>query len=242
MKCIPAIDLIDGKCVRLSQGAYESQKTYHDDPLAQAQAFEQAGLTRLHLVDLDGARAGRIVNCRVLERICQHTGLEVDFGGGIRSEEALRQAFDAGARQVTLGSIAATQPNLVRQWLDQFGGERLILGADAKNGLIATQGWEESAGLNVVDFIEEYARQGFQYVISTDISRDGMLQGPSLSLYAQILARTPEIRLIASGGVSGLGDLAPLRQAGLHGVIIGKAIYEGLISAEALADFEQQAE
>ncbi len=237
MLLIPAIDIIDGKCVRLSQGDYAQKKIYNESPLEVAKEFQAAGITHLHLVDLDGAKSHHIVNHEVLKTIAQNTGLQVDFGGGIKSDEDAQTAFESGAQQITVGSIAVKSRETVLRWLQQYGAEKIILGADVKGESIAINGWQESSSLNLFDFLEDYIRHGIQYVICTDISKDGMLQGPSFALYKKILSRFPEIKLIASGGVSSMEDLFRLDEMGLYGAIIGKAIYEGNISLQQLAAF-----
>jgi len=239
MHVIPAIDLIGGKCVRLSQGDYSRQTDYHDDPLEMAKRFEGAGLTRLHLVDLDGAKAKQIVNGEVLQRICTETQLAVDFGGGIQAQEELEKAFDLGARQVTGGSIAVRNPNLFEAWLDAFGADRIILGADARDKKIAVGGWEETTSLELIPFIQGYYQKGIREVICTDVAKDGLLQGPSFGLYAETLQELPDLKLIASGGVSCLKDLEDLQKIGVYGTIVGKAYYEGKLSLEDLAQFHE---
>ena len=238
MILIPAIDIINGQCVRLTKGDYDTKKVYSESPLEVAKAFEGVGLSHVHVVDLDGARAKHIVNTRVLEEIATKTNLNIDFGGGIKSAADLQTAFDCGATQVTLGSIAVDAPALVKDWLNTFGADRLILGADAKNRRIATHGWEKDSGIDVVDFIEQYTAQGFAYVLCTDVAKDGMLQGPSLELYYELLAKIEEISLIASGGVSTLDDLYQLEELGCAAAIIGKAIYEGKISLKELERYQ----
>jgi phosphoribosylformimino-5-aminoimidazole carboxamide ribotide isomerase len=237
MHLIPAIDIIGGKCVRLTQGDYEQQTVYYEDPLDAAKAFEAHGLQRLHLVDLDGARAQRIVNHRVLERIAAQTSLWIDFGGGIKSDESLRIAFESGARQVTGGTVAVKAPELFLHWLEEHGPEKIILGADFKDGQLAVSGWQEQSSLGLFDFLEDYVAKGVRYAICTDISKDGLLQGSALEQYARIRARFPALQLIASGGVSSVEELRQLRQAGCFGAIVGKAIYEGKISLKALEAF-----
>ncbi len=237
MQLIPAIDIIEGSAVRLSQGLYDSKKVYAADPLEVAKQFEAAGIKRLHLVDLDGAKGKGIVNLSVLERLAGRTSLVIDFGGGIKRTEDLLAAFDAGASMVTCGSIAVKQPLLVRSWIGRFGKERLILGADARDGMIHSSGWLESSNLELGAFIDSYLPEGLDTVICTDISKDGMLQGPSLDVYKQLLDTRPTLKLIASGGIASLQDLCLLKQAGLYGAIIGKALYEGRISLEELARF-----
>ncbi|MBC7922418.1 MAG: 1-(5-phosphoribosyl)-5-[(5-phosphoribosylamino)methylideneamino]imidazole-4-carboxamide isomerase [Ferruginibacter sp.] len=236
IQIIPAIDLIDGKCVRLTQGDYAQKKEYNTNPLAVAQSFEEAGLTRLHLVDLDGARQKRIVNHRVLERIATHTRLHIDFGGGVQSDEDIALAFSAGAHQVTGGSVAVRNRSLFERWLERYGSEKIILGADARAEKIAVGGWQEATETSVFDFVADYAQKGIRYVISTDVAKDGLLQGPSFELYRQLQNCSPSVHLIASGGVSSVADILGLNEMGIFGVIVGKAIYEGRIS---LAELEK---
>jgi phosphoribosylformimino-5-aminoimidazole carboxamide ribotide isomerase len=238
MKIIPAIDIIDGKCVRLSQGDYALKTVYHENPLEVAKQFEAAGITHLHLVDLDGAKASHIVNHAVLRSITTHTKLKVDFGGGIKSDDDIRLAFDCGAAQITAGSIAVKSRETVLRWLETYGTESIVLGADVKNETIAISGWRESGGINLFDFLKDYLQHGIQYVICTDISKDGMLQGSSILLYKKILEQFPSIKLIASGGVTDVKELELLSKEGLHGAIIGKAIYEGKISLTELSKFQ----
>lgn len=235
MKIIPAIDLIGGKCVRLSQGDYSSKKEYHDDPLEMAKRFEGAGIQRLHLVDLDGAKAKKIVNRAVLERISQGTSLQVDFGGGIQADEEIEKAFELGAKQVTGGSIAVKNPELFKSWIKNYGSEKIILGADAKDRKIAVGGWEETTSVDLIPFIQSYVELGIQYVICTDVAKDGLLQGPSVELYREILQEIPGLKLIASGGVSSVKDLEELEKIGVYGTIVGKAYYEGRVTLEELA-------
>ncbi|MGB0273718.1 MAG: 1-(5-phosphoribosyl)-5-[(5-phosphoribosylamino)methylideneamino]imidazole-4-carboxamide isomerase [Flavobacteriaceae bacterium] len=240
MILIPAIDIINGQCVRLTKGDYDTKKVYNESPVEVAKAFEGAGLTHVHVVDLDGARAKHIVNAKVLEEIASKTSLQVDFGGGIKSEDDLQTAFDCGASQVTLGSIAVSAPELVLEWLDKFGSERLILGADAKNRRIATHGWEQDSGLDVIDFVKDYTQKGFEYVLCTDVAKDGMLQGPSLELYYELLEELPEIALIASGGVTTMDDIYQCAELGCAAAVIGKAIYEGNISLKELEQYQTE--
>lgn len=235
MRIIPAIDIINRKCVRLSEGDYTTQKVYNENPLEVAKAFEAHGIKHLHLVDLDGAKSGKIVNHSVLEKICNSTNLKVDFGGGLGSDEDLRIAFECGANQVTGGSIAVKKPDIFINWIKQYGSDKIILGADCRNRKIATSGWLESSELDVVDFINQYTKKGIKYVICTDISKDGMLQGTSNELYREILQKT-SAKLIASGGVSSVNDLKILEQIGCEGAIIGKAFYEGRISLAQLKE------
>ncbi len=235
MRIIPAIDIIGGKCVRLTQGDYDRQRIYNEDPLEVAKAFEAHGLQYLHLVDLDGARSQRIVNYRVLERIAAKTHLRIDFGGGIKRDEDVRIALASGAAQVTGGSIAAKDPEQFERWIRQFGPEVIILGADCRDRKIAVQGWAESTELDVLDYILGYQKKGIQYVVCTDIARDGMLEGPAVALYQEISEKAT-VRLIASGGVSSMDDLHRLAEAGCEGAIVGKAIYENRISLQKLTE------
>jgi len=237
MQIIPAIDLIGGKCVRLSQGDYSSKKEYHDDPVEMAKRFEGAGISRLHLVDLDGAKAKKILNGTVLEKICKQTSLTVDFGGGIQADEEIEKAFGFGAMQVTGGSIAVKNPSLFEAWINKFGSEKIILGADAKDRKIAVGGWEETTQLDLIPFIKAYVSKGISYVICTDVAKDGLLQGPSLGLYQEIMEEIPGLKLIASGGVSSLKDLEELEKIGVYGTIVGKAYYEGRVTLEELVSF-----
>jgi phosphoribosylformimino-5-aminoimidazole carboxamide ribotide isomerase len=235
IELIPATDIIDGKCVRLTQGDYGTKKVYGDDPLEMAKMFEGVGIRRLHVVDLDGAREGRIINWRTLEKIATKTTLTVDFGGGLKSDGDLKIAFDCGASMVTGGSIAVRQPDVFARWLQQYGSERIILGADAKDGKIAISGWQETTDNEIISFIKEHEAKGVKKVICTDIGRDGMLTGPSLELYRDILAAAPDVYLIASGGVGSMRDIERLEESGVPAVIFGKAFYEGKISLEELS-------
>ena len=240
MILVPAIDIINGQCVRLTKGDYDTKKVYNESPVEVAKAFEGAGLTHVHVVDLDGARAKHIVNAKVLEQIATQTSLQVDFGGGIKSETDLQTVFDCGASQVTLGSLAVSEPELVLEWLEKFGAEQLILGADAKNRRIATHGWEQDSGLDVIDFIKDYAQKGFEYVLCTDVAKDGMLAGPSLELYYEILEQLPELSLIASGGVTTMDDIYQCAELGCTAAIIGKAIYENKLSLKELERYQTE--
>ena len=233
MRIIPAIDIIDGKCVRLSKGDYDTKKIYNENPVEVAKEFEDFGIQYLHLVDLDGAKAKKIINQKVIENIAKNTNLIIDFGGGIRSEKDLQKAFDSGAKKVTLGSIAVVNPELCLAWLEKFGAEKLILGADCLDRKIKTSGWLENSETDVVDFIKEYQKKGFKEVVCTDISKDGMLQGPSTALYQEIIENST-IELVASGGISNIEDVQKMKEIGCAGTIIGKAIYEGRISLEDL--------
>lgn len=234
---IPAIDVIDGKCVRLSKGDYNQKKIYAEDPLEVAIMMQDAGCKRLHLVDLDGAKSNHIVNYKVLERIATKTNLIIDFGGGLKSDDDLRIAFDCGASMITGGSIAVKQPDTFKSWIDTYGSEKIILGADARDGKISTSGWTNDSNHDIIPFIRNYMNQGITQVISTDINVDGMLRGPSVNLYKEILEVMPELYLIASGGVSSMADIEALEQAGVPAVIVGKAIYEERISLKELEKF-----
>lgn len=234
MRIIPAIDIIGGKCVRLSKGDYSTQKTYSENPLDMAKQFEDFGVKYLHVVDLDGAKAKQIINYKTLELLATKTNLIVDFGGGIKSEEDVKIAFNSGAKQITVGSIAAQNPKLMLEWLQNYGNEKIILGADCKNRKIATNGWLESSEDDVVSFIQEYEKNGIVYSIVTDIEKDGMLQGPAFDLYDEILSETNQIKLIASGGITTIDDVIKLSEMGCEGAIIGKAIYEGTINLKNL--------
>ncbi|MEP1093818.1 MAG: 1-(5-phosphoribosyl)-5-[(5-phosphoribosylamino)methylideneamino]imidazole-4-carboxamide isomerase, partial [Cyclobacteriaceae bacterium] len=234
MRIIPAIDIIEGKCVRLSKGDYHTKKIYNEDPLEVAKSFEDAGLEYLHLVDLDGAKEKHIINWKVLEKLASRTSLIVDFGGGIQSNEDLKIAFESGATQITGGSIAVKDPGIFERWLLAYGSEKIILGADALDEKIAVSGWQENTEEPIGDFIKRYVEKGIEYVISTDISKDGMLEGPSFDLYEKILSELPKLQLIASGGVSSVDDLLKLEENGLNGAIVGKAIYESRISLKEL--------
>lgn len=233
MLVIPAIDLIGGKAVRLTEGDYSTKKTYFDDPLEAAKAFEGAGIKRLHLVDLDGAKGNKPVNLAVLERIKKETLLTVDFGGGIKTREALVSALDAGADYITCGSAAVKLRDEVLSWAEEFPS-RLILGADCRNGKISISGWAEDGGIDVLDFIDSFEGKGFAECISTDISKDGRLEGPSFTLYERIMKRFPSLKLIASGGISSAADLYRLRDMGIYGAITGKAFYEGRLTLEEM--------
>ncbi len=237
IEIIPAIDLIDAKCVRLSQGDYNQKTIYNENPLEVAKMFEDAGITRLHLVDLDGAKAKHIVNYKVLETIAGKTNLVIDFGGGLKSDKDLEIAFNSGAAMVTGGSIAVKEKDTFLSWLEKFGSEKIILGADAKDGNIAVSGWLETTELGVIDFISEFHKQGISKVISTDISRDGMLSGPSFELYADIMKKLPEVEIISSGGIATMDDILKLDEMGVPGVITGKAIYENRITLKEIEKF-----
>lgn len=238
MIIIPAIDLISGKAVRLTKGDYNQKKEYPDSPVEVAKTFEEAGITNLHLVDLDGAKAQEPQNLDVLQSITSNTNLKVDFGGGVKSNESLQAVLNAGAQQITAGSIAAKNPELVYSWLKEFGEEKVILGADVINEKIAISGWQEDSGLDLFPFLERYMAQGVTYCICTDVSKDGMLQGPSVDLYQKILKEFSGLKLIASGGVAELADLKELKDIGVYATIVGKAYYEGRITLEELASFQ----
>jgi phosphoribosylformimino-5-aminoimidazole carboxamide ribotide isomerase len=235
MRIIPAIDIIDGKCVRLTKGDYATQKIYNENPLEVAKEFEANGIQFLHLVDLDGAKSKHIVNYKTLESISKNTSLKIDFGGGIKSTEDVKIAFESGATQITGGSIAIQNPSLFLEWLAIYGNNKIILGADANNRKIATQGWLESSGVDVIDFITKFEQKGISYVVCTDIAKDGMLQGASNELYKEILKKT-SVNLIASGGVSSIADLIKLKEIGCEGAIVGKAIYEGRVTLKELRE------
>ena len=237
IELIPAIDIIDGKCVRLSQGDYDTKKVYNENPLEVAKEFEAHGIRRLHVVDLDGAKSKHVVNYRTLEMIATRTSLVIDFGGGIKTDEDMRIAFENGAQMVTLGSVAVKNPDLFKKWLIQYGAEKIILGADAKNKRIAVSGWMEDSSQELIPFLHDYTKEGIYKVLCTDISKDGMLQGPSIELYKEIMKEFPEMHLIASGGVSCLQDIIALEEAGIPAVVFGKALYEGRITMKDLIRF-----
>lgn len=234
IELIPAIDIIDGKCVRLTQGDYSSQKVYNENPVEVAREFADYGIRRLHIVDLDGAKSQHVVNLQVVEQIRSATDLVIDFGGGVKSDADLQKAFDAGADMVTIGSLAVKQPETFLRWLDIFGASRIILGADVRNGLISINGWQEEDGEQLIPFVRKYVEKGVVQVLCTDISKDGMLQGPAIELYRQVLSSFPDLHLIASGGVSSIDDIKALDEAGVPAVVFGKAIYEGKIKLSDL--------
>lgn len=240
MQIIPAIDIIDGKCVRLTQGDYTQKTIYNEQPLEVAKEFEAAGLQRLHLVDLDGAKAGSVQNWKVLESIAANTSLVIDFGGGIKQEEDLRTVFNSGAALATIGSLAVKNETLFVQWLNQFGSDKFLLGADVKDEKIAVGGWLETTDIWVYDYIEKYMAHGVKQLFCTDVSKDGKLEGPSTALYQNIINRFPELGFIASGGASSMADLETLKKIGCTGVIVGKAIYENRISLNDISLFNQQ--
>lgn len=237
MRIIPAIDIIEGKCVRLSKGDYATKKVYSESPLEVAKQFEAHGIEHLHLVDLDGAKASHIVNYQVLESIASKTNLKIDFGGGLKSDEDLKIAFESGANQITGGSIAVKNPDTFNSWIIKYGADKIILGADALDEKVAISGWQEESNKELVPFIQEYQTKGIQYVICTDISKDGMLQGPSFELYQRILNEVPNIHLIASGGISTFHEIPKLAELGCEGTIIGKAIYENRIGLKELEEY-----
>ena len=239
MRLIPAIDILGGQCVRLHQGDYQSARSYSSDPVAMAQRFADAGLRYLHVVDLDGARAGQLVNASLLKRICNERDLKVDFGGGIKSEADLQKALDAGVQQVTLGSLAVQQPELVARWLQRYPPEYFILGADFKGGRIATQGWTQQSEWTLQQLLQHYQKLGLRRIIPTDVSRDGTLQGPALDIYRELLKDFP-VELIASGGIRDVQHLEALQVMGCYGAIIGKAYYEGHLSLEKLVELQQK--
>lgn len=234
IELIPAIDIIEGQCVRLCQGRYDTKQVY-GNPVDMAQEFEQLGFRRLHLVDLDGAKSRHVVNDRVLYEISRKTQLVVDFGGGIKTEDDLKRVFDAGAALVTVGSIAITQPELYIEWLGTYGSDHMILGADVRNGMVSINGWKEDSRTHLTDFLNRYETAGNRNVLCTEISRDGMLQGPAIDLYKAIMQAHPDCYLIASGGVSGIDDIDRLQDAGIPAVVFGKAIYEGRIDMKELS-------
>ncbi len=236
-RIIPAIDLIDGKCVRLTQGDYNRKKSYHENPLDVALKFQDFGIKYLHLVDLDGAREKKVINYNILEAIASKTHLEVDFGGGVQSDEDLRIVFECGAKQVTGGSIAIKNAELFKSWFKLNGGEKIILGTDVKDKKIAIHGWQETSDIWLFDLINDYMGSGLKYTICTDVAKDGMMEGPSFDLYKEILDKFPELKVIASGGVTTIKDVEKLREIGVDGIIIGKAIYEETIKLIDLKSF-----
>ena len=234
MTIIPAIDIIDGKCVRLTKGDYTQQVVYNENPLEVARQFEDAGIKRLHIVDLDGAKAGKIINLNVLETVAAGTNLEIDFGGGVKNIGDVSNIFNAGASMVTIGSLAVKHPELLEEWLMEFGTQKFMIGADVLDGKIKISGWLEDGGINIFDFIGKVLSLGVTNIFCTDIAKDGVMQGPSVELYQKIMEEHPEVNLVASGGVSNINDVLLLKEIGCSGVIIGKAIYEGKVSLEEL--------
>lgn len=234
IELIPAIDIIDGKCVRLTKGDYDTKKIYNEDPVSVAKEFEAHGIRRLHVVDLDGARSKHIVNDKVLQLIARETNLVIDFGGGIKTDEDVARAFEAGAHMITIGSIAVTDPERSMEWLHKYGPEHIVLGADVRNGRVSINGWKEDSQEELVPFLDRYLSEGMRNVLCTDISKDGMLQGPAIALYREVMEQYPDCHLIASGGVSCMDDIRALEAAGIPAVVFGKAIYEGKIKLEEL--------
>ena len=237
IEIIPAIDIIEGKCVRLTKGDYDTKKVYNDDPLEVAKMIESYGVRRLHVVDLDGAKSQHIVNYKIIERIADHTSLVIDFGGGIKTNEDIDIAFGSGASLVTVGSVAVKNPDLFTEWLEKYSPQKMILGADVKNGLISINGWKEEGNDELMPFLKSYVEKGVENVLCTDISKDGMLEGPATELYQKVMQQFPDMHLIASGGVSCIEDIEALDRAGIPAVVFGKAIYEGKIKMEELTKF-----
>lgn len=237
MRIIPAIDIIDGKCVRLTKGDYKTQKTYNENPVEVAKQFEDSGITYLHVVDLDGAKSGKIINYKTLEALTSQTNLKIDFGGGIKTEKDSKIAFESGVNQITCGSMAVKNPDLFKSLLKIYGKDKIILGADIKDNKIAIDAWKNTAEVDFISFIKTYLEEGLSYVVCTDVSKDGMLQGPSLGLYQQILSQLKSIKLVASGGISNLKDLDKLKALGCNAAILGKAIYENKISLPQLEQY-----
>lgn len=237
IEIIPAIDIINGKCVRLSQGDFQTQKIYSESPVDIAKEFEEAGIKRLHIVDLDGAKKGTIVNIEVLENIASQTKLKIDFGGGIKTTEDAEKVFNAGASIINIGSIAIKQPEVVVEWIEKFGAEKILLGADVKNEKIVINGWQQSTEINIIDYLKDWSSKKMNNIFCTDVSKDGLLQGTSIDLYRKIIQSIPGIHLTASGGVSSIEDIEELEAIGCSGVIIGKALYEGKIKLNELKKF-----
>lgn len=237
MQIIPAIDIIEGKCVRLTQGDYEQKKIYNENPLEVARQFEDAGLVRLHLVDLDGAKAGAVKNWKVLEKIASRTSLQIDFGGGIKTEGDVDIVFNSGAILATIGSVAVKDESLFSSWIEKFGSARFFLGADVKDEKIAVSGWQETTDIWIYDFIQKYVEKNLQQIFCTDVSKDGLLAGPATELYKNIVKKFPALHFVASGGVSSMDDIYRLEEVGCKGVIVGKAIYEGRIAIPALSKY-----
>lgn len=237
IKIIPAIDIIEGKCVRLSQGDYDQKKIYNENPLEVAKSFEDHGIEHLHLVDLDGAKSARVVNYAILEKIATHTSLKIDFGGGVKSDDDIKRVLDAGADQITAGSIAVKSPDKVYDWISNYGADKIILGADVRDRKIAINGWKEDSGVDLFPFLNDFIERGISSTICTDISKDGMMSGSSIELYEEITQEFPSLKLIASGGVSSMNEIVELNQKGLYGAIVGKAIYEGQISLNEIAEY-----
>ncbi len=237
IEIIPAIDIIEGKCVRLQQGEYSTRIVYDENPLEVAKIFEDAGLKRLHIVDLEGAREKRVINIKILEKIASGTNLVIDFGGGIKTEEDLVQVFSSGASFATIGSIAVKEPSVFRSWLYKYGSDRIIVGADVKDDKLAVSGWTNLTDVHLFDFVKDNMKAGVKYIMCTDISKDGMLKGASITLYRNIKEKFPGLNIIASGGITNISEIEELNKLKVHGVIVGKAIYEGMISLEELSKF-----
>ena len=237
IEVIPAIDIIDGKCVRLSQGDFETKKVYSESPLETARQFEAAGITRLHMVDLDGARQGKLINLASLSDVASNTNLKLDFGGGIKTKEDVLSVLNAGAGMINIGSIAVKQPALVSAWIEEFGSEKILLGADVRDEKIVTNGWRVSTDIGILEFIEDFVRRGIKQIFCTDVAKDGLLEGTSIDLYQKILGKFPGLHLIASGGVTSIHDVEALKAIGCAGLIIGKALYEGRIQLGELKKF-----
>ena len=237
IKIIPAIDIIEGKCVRLSQGDYNQKKVYNENPLEVAKSFEDHGIEHLHLVDLDGAKSAKVVNYAILEKIASNTGLKIDFGGGVKSDEDIKRVLVAGANQITAGSIAVKSPENVYEWISKYGADKIILGADVRDRKIAINGWKEDSGIELFPFLNDFIERGISSTICTDISKDGMMSGSSVELYEEITNEFPTLNLIASGGVSSMNEIKELQDKGLYGAIVGKAIYEGQISLNEIAEY-----
>jgi phosphoribosylformimino-5-aminoimidazole carboxamide ribotide isomerase len=240
IEIIPAIDIIEGKCVRLQKGDYLKKTIYNEDPVEVARTFEDAGMKRLHLVDLDGAKAKHVVNYKILEKISAQTKLVIDFGGGIKSDKDIKTIFTSGAGMVTIGSIAVTDPDLFFNWLDEYGRDKIILGADVKDNKIAISGWLDKTAIELQDFLETYIERGVRFILCTDISKDGMLQGTSIELYKKLKIEFPESDIIASGGITNIEEIEELEKTGIYGAIIGKSYYEGKIKLEELRKFIRQ--
>lgn len=238
MRIIPAIDIIEGKCVRLSQGDYSKKKIYNEKPIEVAKQFEDAGLRYIHIVDLDGAKTGKVINWKVIEDICEKTSLQIDFGGGIKNEEDVKGLLNLGVTQINIGSLAVKNPQLVYNWISQFGPSSIILSADVKDQKVAIQGWQTDSGLSIHELIENFVVNNLKFVTCTDISKDGMLAGPNIELYKELILRFPTINLIASGGVSSMNDLHTLKALNVYGAIVGKAIYEGKIRLDELNELQ----
>lgn len=237
IRIIPAIDIIEGKCVRLSQGDYDKKKVYNENPLEVAKSFEDHGIEYLHLVDLDGAKSARVVNYPILEKIANHTSLKIDFGGGVKSDEDIKKVIESGAHQVTAGSIAVKSPETVYRWMEDYGANKIILGADVRDRNIAINGWKEDSGIELFEFLNRFIERGVSTSICTDIAKDGMMSGSSIDLYKDILSEFHNLNLIASGGVSSMDEVFDLQENGLYGAIVGKAIYEGQISLNEIANY-----